>query len=93
MAYRRLQPLLPRARAALISGWAMDRGAAYRMGVDACFPLSDHADYPELIEYVRRTGARRVLTLHGFDAEFAQDLRLMGYDARPLTAPVQPSLF
>jgi hypothetical protein len=71
----------------------MDRGAAYRMGVDACFPLSDHADYPELIEYVRRTGARRVLTLHGFDAEFAQDLRLMGYDARPLTAPVQPSLF
>jgi Cft2 family RNA processing exonuclease len=91
--YREARICLPRARVAHISGWAMDRGAAYRMGVDACFPLSDHAGYPELLEYVRLTGARQVLTLHGFDAEFAQDLRLMGYDARPLTAPAQPSLF
>jgi Cft2 family RNA processing exonuclease len=92
-AYREVRLLLPRVRAACVSGWAIDRGAAYRMGVDACFPLSDHADYPELLEYVERTGARRILTMHGFDADFAQDLRLMGYDARPLADPVQPSLF
>jgi DNA ligase 1 len=80
---------LPRRRTAYLSGWALDRGAAYRYGADACFPLSDHADYPDLLEYVRRTGARRIFTLHGFDAEFAQDLRLMGYDAHCLTAPAQ----
>jgi Cft2 family RNA processing exonuclease len=80
---------LPRRRTAYLSGWALDRGAAYRYGADACFPLSDHADYPDLLEYVRRTGARRIFTLHGFDAEFAQDLRLMGYDAHCLTTPAQ----
>jgi hypothetical protein len=84
---------LPRRRTAYLSGWALDRGAAYRYGADACFPLSDHADYPDLLEYVRRTGARRILTLHGFDAEFAQDLRLMGYEADSLTSPAQLSLF
>jgi DNA ligase-1 len=82
-----------RPRTAHISGWGVDRGAAYRHRVDACFPLSDHADYPDLIEYVRRTGARRILTLHGFESEFAQDLRLLGYDAQSLTAPAQLSLF
>jgi Cft2 family RNA processing exonuclease len=80
---------LPRRRTAYVSGWALERGAAYRYGADACFPLSDHADYPDLLEYVRRTGARRIYTLHGFDAEFAQDLRLMGYDAHCLSAPAQ----
>jgi hypothetical protein len=86
-------PVARRRRTAYVSGWALDPGASYRYGVDACFPLSDHADYPELLEYVRRTGASRVLTMHGFDHEFAQDLRLMGYDARSLAEPVQPSLF
>jgi Cft2 family RNA processing exonuclease len=84
---------LPRRRTAYVSGWAADRSARYRYGVDACFPLSDHADYPDLLEYVRRTGARRVYTLHGFAEEFAQDLRLLGYDAQSLSTPAQLSLF
>jgi Cft2 family RNA processing exonuclease len=89
---RALQAIRHR-RTAYVSGWGIDRSAAYRHGVDACFPLSDHADYPDLLEYVRLTGARRILTLHGFDVEFARDLRLLGYDAQSLAAPVQLSLF
>jgi Cft2 family RNA processing exonuclease len=80
-------------RTAYISGWALDRGAAWRFGTHTCFPLSDHADYPDLLEYVRLTGARVVHTVHGFADEFATDLRLRGYDARPLRPASQLSLF
>jgi Cft2 family RNA processing exonuclease len=80
-------------RTAYISGWALDRGSAWRFGTHTCFPLSDHADYPELMEYVERTGARTIHTLHGFAEEFAADLRLRGYDARSLKPVSQPCLF
>jgi len=42
---------------------------------DAVFPLSDHADYDDLIRYVDLVRPKRVLTVHGFAAEFARDLR------------------
>jgi Cft2 family RNA processing exonuclease len=71
-------------RTATLSGWAMDRGARWRFKTDAAFPLSDHADYKELIEYVQRSGARTIYTMHGFDAAFATDLRALGFDAAPL---------
>jgi putative mRNA 3-end processing factor len=45
------------------------------------------------MEYVRRTGARTIYTLHGFADEFAADLRLMGHDAQPLKPAAQLSLF
>jgi len=80
-------------RTAYISGWALDRGAAWRFGTNTCFPLSDHADYPDLLEYVRLTGARVIHTVHGFADEFATDLRLRGFDARPLKPVSQLSLF
>jgi hypothetical protein len=80
-------------RTAYVSGWALDRGAAWRFGTHTCFPLSDHADYPDLLEYVRLTGARVVHTVHGFADEFATDLRLRGCDARPLRPASQLSLF
>jgi Cft2 family RNA processing exonuclease len=71
-------------RTAYISGWALDRGAKWRFGTDAAFPLSDHADYDELLQYVYLTGAQRIYTMHGFAGEFAADLREVGFDARPL---------
>jgi Cft2 family RNA processing exonuclease len=77
---------IPRQRTAYISGWAATAGARYRFGTDACFPLSDHADYDDLLEYARRSGARTFHTVHGFAAEFARDLRALGHDARPLDA-------
>ena len=39
-------------RVAMISGWAVDPNAVYRYQVDAAFPLSDHADYTDLLRYV-----------------------------------------
>jgi putative mRNA 3-end processing factor len=86
-----LAGMWPRATAVL-TGWAVDRGAAYRYGAETAFPLSDHADCPSLVAYVKATGARDVITLHGFAAELAQVLRDDGLDARPLGKPQQLAL-
>ncbi len=80
-----LRKISPR-RVAVLTGWAMDGAAAHRYQVDAAFPLSDHADYPDLIRYVEMVRPRRVLTLHGFAREFARDLRARGIEAWALTA-------
>lgn len=72
---------LPRRRTAFLSGWAL--GPPERAGRrwDAAFPISDHADYGELLEMVERVGPSRIYTLHGPES-FAARLRSRGEDAR-----------
>jgi putative mRNA 3-end processing factor len=70
-------------RTAVLTGWALDGGRRFR-GVDAAFPLSDHADYPSLLRYARETGASRVFTVHGFEEELAAGLRKLGLRAEPM---------
>lgn len=83
---------IPHRRTAVLTGWAMDPGAAFRAQVDAAFPLSDHACYADLLRYVELVNPRRVLTLHGFAREFARDLRARGIEAWALTAADQLEL-
>ena len=68
------------------SGWALGGGYKYTMGADYSFPLSDHCDYEELISLVQAVSPEMVYTVHGFAAEFARDLKRMGFSARPLAA-------
>ncbi len=68
-------------RTAVATGWAMDRGAIYRNGCDAAFPLSDHADFPDLLAFVEMVQPKLVYTLHGFAKEFAATLRARGIEA------------
>jgi DNA ligase 1 len=79
-------------RVAMISGWAVEPSAVYRYQVDAAFPLSDHADYTDLVRYVELVKPQRVLTLHGFAAEFARDLRDRGIEAWALSEENQMEL-
>jgi len=72
---------IPRRRTAAITGWAMDPNATFRYQCDAAFPLSDHADFPDLLRFVEAVSPRRVLTLHGFAREFAATLRERGIEA------------
>jgi Cft2 family RNA processing exonuclease len=76
-------------RAAIITGWALDPRCRYRYQADAAFPLSDHADFPELIEMVGRVAPKKVYTLHGCAADFAQTVRDLGIDAQALSEPEQ----
>lgn len=79
-------------RTAVLTGWAVEPGASFRYGCDAAFPLSDHADYDDLVRYVELVKPKRVLTLHGFAAEFAADLRRRGVEAWALTGENQLEL-
>jgi len=79
-------------RTAVLTGWAIDPGCRYQSQSDAAFPLSDHADFPDLIEFVKRVAPRRVYTLHGFAADFAQTLRDLGFEAQALSQSEQLSL-
>jgi putative mRNA 3-end processing factor len=65
------------------SGWAKS-SFSYGRKHDYSIPLSDHCDYDELIDLVKRTGAEKIYTVHGFVDEFAADLVKMGFDAQPL---------
>jgi Cft2 family RNA processing exonuclease len=76
-------------RIAVVTGWAMDRSCRFRYGADAAFPFSDHADFPGLVEMVRQVAPRRVYTLHGFAADFAQSLRELGFDAQAISEDEQ----
>jgi DNA ligase 1 len=68
-------------RTAMLSGWALTPGAKYRYQVDEVFPLSDHADHPELLETVYMVKPRRVWLVHGYTREFAAELRAKGMEA------------
>ena len=73
-----LRKIKPR-RTAAITGWAIDPAAIYRYQCDAAFPLSDHADYADLLSFVELVQPKRVYTVHGYVEEFARTLRERGH--------------
>ncbi len=60
---------------AFVSGWMAVRGARRRRSVDRGFVLSDHADWPGLLEAIHATGAEHVFATHGFSATLVRWLR------------------
>jgi len=84
---------ISKKKVAIITGWELDERTICRYGCDKVFPLSEHADYGELMEMIELVNPRRVLTLHGFAEEFALDLRRRGIDAWSLTGGNQMEFF
>lgn len=75
-----------------VTGWAMNPSTRYRLGVDLALPLSDHADFDELIEFARLVEPEMIYTTHG-PVEFADHLRDVGFKAAPLVPEAQRRLF
>ena len=88
-AVRRLR----RRRTAILTGWAVEPDAQLRYAADEAIPLSDHADFEQLVHYAEATGARQIYTVHGFCDVLAAELRARGHRARPLSAGEQLELF
>jgi putative mRNA 3-end processing factor len=63
------------------SGWMQVRGNVRRRNVDAGFVMSDHADWPGLLEAIKATGAQKVFVTHGFQATFSRYLNEIGIEA------------
>lgn len=67
------------------SGWALDDSFRFRGDYDVGFPLSDHADFRELVKTVQEVDPDRVYLTHGFSDALSSHLSSeLGYDARAL---------
>jgi len=66
-----------------VTGWANAGGSAQRMGVDHALPLSDHADYDDLLAAVEQVRPKTIYCTHG-PLSFVDELRRAGWNARPL---------
>jgi putative mRNA 3-end processing factor len=63
------------------SGWMQVRGNARRRNADAGFALSDHADWPGLLQAIEATGAQKVFVTHGFQSVLSRYLNEQGIEA------------
>jgi Cft2 family RNA processing exonuclease len=72
---------------AIATGWN------YQAGFTKSFPLSDHADFNQLVQYVKESKPKLVLTNHGYSHEFAGYVqRRIGIPARELSSKGQKTL-
>jgi putative mRNA 3-end processing factor len=66
------------------SGWMTVRGMRRQRTVDRGFVLSDHVDWPGLIQTIRDTGATCIGVTHGYTAVVSRYLREIGLDAHEI---------
>jgi Cft2 family RNA processing exonuclease len=74
---------LPRKRSVFLSGWAQGQGTRRFSAADFALPLSDHADFSQLLGYIDKCRPGKIYTLHG-SPKFAELLRARGWDAEYL---------
>ena len=73
-----------RIRGAMIDALRKDawpRGVRRQRAYDRGFVLSDHADWPALLDTIAQSGANRVIATHGHAEPFARYLREQGLEA------------
>ena len=70
---------------ASVSGWALDPSFKHRMGADEVFPMSDHADFNELLWFAEKCEPSMVLTHHGFERDLAAHIKVnLGIESQAL---------
>ena len=70
--------------AGFTSGWMRIRGRARQRGVELPLVISDHVDWPDLLQTVRETGAREIWVTHGREEALVHACTQMGIAARAL---------
>jgi Cft2 family RNA processing exonuclease len=74
------------------TGWAVDSSTKYRWGVDHALPLSDHADFDQLLEAAALVGAEEIYCVHG-PREFVGHMQAEGFNARLVEGMYQSRMF
>ena len=69
---------------ALASGWMRVRARARQRGVVLPLVISDHCDWPELLDSIRETGCREIWVTHGAEEGLIHWATAQGLAARPL---------
>lgn len=70
---------------AFASGWMRIRARARQRGVELPLIISDHADWPELVQTIRDVGAGEIWITHGRDDALTLQCQAMGLKARALS--------
>jgi putative mRNA 3-end processing factor len=70
---------------AFASGWMRVRARARQRRVELPLVVSDHADWPELIDTIAETGASEVWVTHGREDALVHALTMRGLSARALS--------
>ena len=70
-----------RISTAFASGWMRVRGTRRRRSMDRGFVISDHVDWPGLLQTIDATAAERVGVTHGYSNVVVRYLREQGRDA------------
>ncbi len=78
-----LLPKIGRPVTFAVTGWAMHPATQRRLSVDHAIPLSDHADFDELLEAAQRVQPEVIYCTHG-PGGFAEHLRAAGFRALAL---------
>ena len=69
---------LQNAATGVCSGWMRVRAGRRWRSADAGFALSDHADWPGLLDAIKATEAEKVFVTHGFTSTFSKYLNEIG---------------
>ena len=70
--------------AALLTGWGTLYNFSSR-GIEKVFIMSDHADFYQIMNYIKQSKAKEVFTVHGYQKELAKHIQArVGINARPL---------
>jgi putative mRNA 3-end processing factor len=69
---------------AFASGWMRVRGRARQRGCELPLIISDHCDWPELVQSIEDTGAGEIWVTHGREDALVHQIGLMGKRGRAL---------
>jgi putative mRNA 3-end processing factor len=69
---------------AFASGWMRVRARARQRGVELPLVISDHADWPELLQTIAETGAEEIWVTHGREDAVVHAVTAMGRRGRAL---------
>lgn len=75
---------LPDPVLAMASGWMSVKQRVRQRGVELPLVISDHVDWPELLQTIGETGAETVWVTHGREDALVYQCRKMGLAAEPL---------
>jgi putative mRNA 3-end processing factor len=75
---------LGKASTAFASGWMRIRGTRRRRSLDRGFVISDHADWPGVLQAIEHSGAEAVWVTHGFVTPLVRWLEDRGKRAVPI---------
>ena len=76
-------PFLQRSKSVFLSGWASGSNPIMSRA-NHSIPLSDHADFNDLLEFVKSVDPKKIYTFHGY-ADFPRHLADIGYNAETLS--------